>query len=229
MTVAYGDRLGLEEDSDGDNEQELDDEENQSETLAGSVHINIPTGTVISPSTIGHNHHLAELEQAQMRPRPSLPLRHNTTHLDDMANYGDQHAFYAPRNVPYPSQSPVEMSRRNFASPAYTTSQQPMFSWSNSMPAPSQTANYYSPPQQAGYTPMLPLPPLNTQPMNPSTLHASYDGIPRYDIGPAAPHQLRTGSVGHTSQMHHAYPDYMQGSFQGHQEMKEEPQHSHLQ
>lgn len=237
MPVSCGDRLGLGADEDSDDEG-LKAEDDTSEATMSSEYMSTPAESLVSPTlNQNQNQALAELENAQMRLRPSLPLRHHSTQLEDLSAY-NENAYHYSRGMNYMPPSPnIDLSRRNFANPVYATQQQPVYQmpWSNGMPIPNQPAtSYYSPPQPQPQPQVYPhapmLPPLGSQHMNPPSVHSSFDsihnGLPRFDSGQSAGNQLRTGSLGHPHQMgpqpQHEYMD--DGSFGQHHEMKEEHQ-----
>lgn len=228
LSVMYGERAGTEE-SDGEDQIKLDDDEEEAPNSAVSVSIPTPD-SIVSPA-IAHNPHMLDND---MRMRSNLPMRQSAhPPMEEQPQYNDSSAYYHPRGMGFHPQSPNLQDRRpSFVSPpAYPSPQQQMYgAWSAGMVSNGPGQSFYttSPQQNAPYLP----PPNSQQPMLPPPPVHNFDGLPqtRYDTGPALGSSLRTGSMSHPHQHMPGFDNFLHdnGGFQQHDNELKEEQQQHL-
>lgn len=231
IPVRYGERIGLEDDSDGDSESYSKFEQDD-DTVVSSVHIPTPPESLVSPS-MAQNQQFQQVEEHGMRAmRAGLPMRYPNSSME--MGYEDQSFRNMGQFQPHSSNT-IDPSRRNYI-PSFHNPQQSMFpsAWSsNPVSSAAPVSQFYSASPQASLPPFLLPQPQQTSHMN-QTVHQFHDGLSRYDNSPAIGNQLRTGSLGHP---HHqmpspaAFQDYMgseNNQFSQHSDMKDEHQQHHL-
>ncbi|KAE8449087.1 hypothetical protein EG329_008470 [Mollisiaceae sp. DMI_Dod_QoI] len=227
--VMYGERAGTEE-SDGEGETKLEDDEDDVPTSAISV--NMPTPESLISPAIGHNPHVLEND---FKMRSNLPMRQGTHPPMEEQQYNDPSNFYHSRGMGFHPQSPNLQDRRSFATPPnYQSPTQNMYgAWPTGMVSNGPGQSFYttSPQQSLPATTAPYLPPLQQHMLPPpQQQHSNFDGLPggRYDTSPALGNSLRTGSMGHPHMP--GFDNFMHDNvvFQQHDNgLKDESQHLH--
>ncbi|KAH7361004.1 hypothetical protein BKA65DRAFT_196693 [Rhexocercosporidium sp. MPI-PUGE-AT-0058] len=232
IPVRYGDTVGIDDDSEGDNETYTKYEQDD-DAANNSIHMPTPPESLVSPP-MAQNQQFQPAEEHNMRSmRVGLPLRYPTSSMEQLG-YEDQTYRGINQYQPH-SPNTVDASRRNYI-PSFPSSQQSMFSsgWSPSPVTSAPVSQYYPGPPQASLPPFALLPQPQQTSHTGQTVHPFHDGLARYDTSPALGNQLRTGSLGpphHQMPNPSAFQDYLSSDsshFGQHPEMKDEHQQHHL-
>jgi len=199
VPVRYGDIIGLDDDSEGNDEAD------------NSVHMPTPLETLVSPSMPEH-HQFQQAEDLDMRTmRTGLPMQYSASSIDRM-EYED-HTFPSMNQYQPYSPNAIDPNRRtDIPLPVFPSPQQSILSsgWSNTITS-APVGQLYTASPHSSLALFLPLP--QPQPSHMSqAVHPFHYRLARYDANPAIGNQVRTGSLGnlhHQISNHAAFQDYL--------------------